>query len=236
MVVSPTRFDLWIAASLATLWGRFPAVDAIISQSVGTRLLGGVWYAAILFVFWLQGAQAGQERIRCRILTIAAGSILAAALTVLAMQAISWPPPSSHPAIARLYPDDFADNLNRNSFPSQSTALYAAVASGIYSLSPPIGRWAWAGIVVLVALPRMYLGGHYLSDVIAGLVAGLAGYWCAALLEPFVIPLWDRVFRQRLTQWQRSLAEAIIFLWLLQIANEFRHVSWIAHALVNIRT
>jgi len=230
----PPVFDVWFIAHLAMLWGRSPIFDLAVQQSVAYGVLGGLWYAGVLFLFWVQGAQPGQPEVRWRTLTIAFGSFVAALLTVVAAHAVSWAPPSAHPELAGLYPENFPVNLNATSFPSQSTALYAAVAAGIYSLRRTLGRWAWMGVGVLVALPRMFLGGHYLIDVLAGLVAGLSGYWVAILLEARAVSWCKTAFEFHWSHWQRTLAEAVVFLWLLQVATEFRHVAWITDVLASL--
>jgi membrane-associated phospholipid phosphatase len=93
--------------------------------------------------------------------------------------------------------------------------------------------WAWTGVGGLVALPRMYLRGHYLSDVIAGLVAGLGGYWVTILLEASAMSWCETAFEYHLGYWQRTLAECAVFLWILQVATEFRHVVWITDVLAS---
>ena len=90
------------------------------------------------------------------------------------------------------------------------------------------------GIGVLVALPRIYLGGHYLTDVLAGLVAGLGGYWVAMLLESRTVSLCKTAFEYQWGHWQRTLAECVVFLWILQGATEFRHVVWITDVLAHL--
>ncbi|HUF11605.1 MAG TPA: phosphatase PAP2 family protein [Longimicrobiales bacterium] len=70
-----------------------------------------------------------------------------------------------------------------SSFPSGhamvSTIAYASVAYLVGRLEPTPGMrrltWLLAGvIIVLVAISRMYLGVHYPSDVIGGIIAGIA--------------------------------------------------------------
>ena len=234
MLTMPPVFDVWFIAHVAMLWGRSPTFDLMVQQSVAYGVLGGLWYAGVLFLFWVQGAQPGQQEVRRRTLTIAFGSFVAALLTVVAARAVSWAPPSAHPELAGLYPEDFPVNLNATSFPSQSTALYAVVASGIYSVRRRLGTWAWAFVGVLVALPRMYLGGHYFIDVLAGFVAGLSGYWVAILLETRAVSWWKTAFEYQWGHWQRTLAECAVFLWILQVATEFRHVVWIADVLASL--
>lgn len=234
MLTMPPPFDVWLNAHLAILWGRSPIFDRLVWQSVSYGLLGGLWYAGVLFLFWVQGAQPGQQEVRRRILTIAFASLVAALLAVVANQAVSWPPPSTHPEIAGLYPEDFTANLNASSFPSHSTALYAALAAGIYSLRRSLGLWAWMGVGVLIALPRMYLGGHYLTEVLAGLAAGLGGYWVAILLQSKVLPWCEAAFEFQWGHWQRTMAEGAVFLWILQVATEFQLAGWIPGVLASL--
>jgi undecaprenyl-diphosphatase len=57
------------------------------------------------------------------------------------------------------------------SFPSDHATVVGAVAVGLLLTSR---RWGLAatGVAVLMAFTRVYVGAHYLSDVIAGLVLG----------------------------------------------------------------
>jgi membrane-associated phospholipid phosphatase len=226
--LDPPPIDIWIAVHLARIWGLSQVFDTLVDQSVGHWIFGGVWYAAALFAFWVMGAQPGRDYVRVRVLTIALGSLIAALLTVLLQYAVLWPPPSAHPEVAGLYPDSFPVNVHPTSFPSQSTALYAAVACGIFSLRKAVGVLAWTGIALFVALPRMYLGGHYLTDVLAGVLAAVGGYLAAVWVEPIVASVSKAVFQFDWDRWQRLLAEALIFFWLLAVATECRHVVWVA--------
>ena len=228
MPATPPQLDLWLVAHLAMLLGRSPVLDLGIQQCVQNGVLGGIWYAAAIFVFWVQGVLPNQRNIRRRLLTMVLASLIAASLTIILENAISWPPPSAHPALASLYPEDFPVNFNATSFPSQSTALYTALAAGIYSLQRTIGVWAWVGVGILVALPRVYLGGHYITDVFAGLVAGICGYLIAIRLESTVVTWGENAFKYPWDSWRRIVAEGVLFLWILQVATGFSHVAWMA--------
>jgi len=72
---------------------------------------------------------------------------------------------------------DFSDlgesgaNANR-SFPSGHSTAAASVIK-FFEFNRVL-LWVWIAIVILIMFSRIYLGMHYLSDVIAGLVLGYA--------------------------------------------------------------
>jgi undecaprenyl-diphosphatase len=101
--------------------------------------------------------------------------LIAILLMLVAQALVVWPPPIHHPSVSGLYPRYIYTNPEGSSFPSQSVTLYASLAAGIYSLHRATGRFLWAGVVVLVGLPRIYVGGHYPSDVFGGIILGVAG-------------------------------------------------------------
>ena len=90
-------------------------------------------------------------------------------------------------------------NTDPHSFPSGHAArafLIAILATGMGPAGLAVALWIWAP---LVSLARVAMGVHYLSDVVAGLVLGIAAglvglqvqepllAWLSALIK---IPLW----------------------------------------------
>ncbi len=233
MTLSPTKFDIWFIKLLTRFLGQHPLFDLGVESAIRHHVLGGVWFAASVFVFWVQGARPGQPEVRQRVLTIFFGSSLAIALALLFGELTSWLPPSRYPGLTHLYPTYLSENINDNSFPSQSAALYAAVAAGIFSLNRVVGSALWVGVALLVSLPRLYIGGHYPSDVLVGLVLGVTSYFSArALLEPYLCPYLGRLFEQN--TWPRLVGEAVVFLWILQVAVEFSEIVWVKDSLERI--
>jgi membrane-associated phospholipid phosphatase len=230
VLVSPTKFDVWFIKYLAKFLGRYPLFDLGVESAIRHNVLGGFWFAACIFVFWMRGARPGGERVRKRVSTILFGTLLAIVLSLLSGELASWPPPSRNPTLAHFYPPYLMENVNSNSFPSQSTTLYAAVAAGIFSLHRVAGSALWIGVGLIVALPRLYLGGHYPSDVLVGSILGLLGYFCSrTFLEPFLNPYLERLLKHK--TWPRVVGELIVFMWILQTGVEFREVVWIKNIL-----
>jgi undecaprenyl-diphosphatase len=158
------------------------------------------------------------------------GSIVAVLLIFPAGATIQWAPPILDPRFYRLYPSYIYTLPDANSFPSQSTTLYTAVAAGVFSLDRVKGWLLWVGVIFLIGLPRIYVGGHYPADILAGTVLGVLGYACAryfmeARLLRRLAPATKRI------PWLEGLLEVAVFIWILQVATEFRDVIWIRNIL-----
>jgi membrane-associated phospholipid phosphatase len=233
MVLSPTALDIWLAKELAGLLRFSIPFNNGVAAAIHFGFLGGFWFGAALFINWVQSARKGQAEIQLRILTILVATAIAILLTFLAGAIISWPPPANYPALQKTYTYYFDANKNTNSFPSQSTALYATVAAGVYSIHKISGWVLWVMVPLLVALPRMYVGGHYFSDIFAGLLLAITGYAVARyLLEARLISKIQSYFEK--TAALQYFREFLIFIWIFQVAVEFRETAWIKAVLESI--
>jgi undecaprenyl-diphosphatase len=65
-------------------------------------------------------------------------------------------------------PDHFS------SFPSDHAVLFFALATGLWLVSRPAGLIATLWAVVMVCLPRVYLGYHFATDILVGAACGAA--------------------------------------------------------------
>lgn len=201
-------------------------------QSAGVHhVLGGFWYALVVYLLWLHGTAQSDGKIRLRMLATMIGSIVAVLLIFPASATIQWAPPILDPTLSHLYPSYIYSDSDPNSFPSRGATLYAAVTAGVFSLDRVRGSLLWLGIVFLVGLPRIYVGGHYPTDIVAGIVLGLAGYgFSHYILESRVLARIVPAIRS--IRWLEGLLEVLVFVWILQIATEFRDVIWIRNILV----
>lgn len=224
-MIFPTPFDYWLAKSLAQFAASHKQFALAVESGIRHTLFGGFWFGAVLFVLWLHAERTGQKETRVRVLTILAGSVVAVLLTIAAGALVSWPPPIRTLSIRDLYPTPMWENLNTNCFPSQSSAAYASVAAGVYSLHKATGWILWVLVALFVALPRMLVGGHYFTDVVVGAALGLLGYAAARyLLEAKLISKVD-LFMDRRPLFRLAL-QLLMFVWIVQVTVEFREVSW----------
>ena len=60
-----------------------------------------------------------------------------------------------------------------SSFPSDHATLFYTLSTGMFFISKKIGTIAIAYTTLFIALPRIYLGLHYPTDIIAGALIGI---------------------------------------------------------------
>jgi undecaprenyl-diphosphatase len=82
--------------------------------------------------------------------------------------------PIHQPGLGLTLPEGYSPDMlgGWSSLPSDHAAIFIALAGLAFALSR---RWGWATLayaVVLVVLPRVYFGVHFLSDVLAGMAVG----------------------------------------------------------------
>jgi membrane-associated phospholipid phosphatase len=230
MTAGPTQFDLQAAAALAKFLGRHPLFDYSIQSAIHHHVLGGIPFAGTIFYFWVRAEREHRQGDLRRLITILLGSLVTIALALCAAKMLSWPPPRNLPGLAHLYPTYLFPDVNTNSFPSDSTALFTSIAIGILSLNRIAGGLLLAAVPLLISLPRMYVGGHYPTDVLAGFLIGLVGYAIARVA--FERTLSTRILAMGTRPgWRRVLLEACVFLWILEVAVSFREGAWIVGAL-----
>lgn len=78
------------------------------------------------------------------------------------------------------------------SFPSGHTSASFAAAMVYYRMGPR--KWGIPAVILasLIAFSRLYVGVHYPSDVLGGLLIGVFAAWAAVKLTEYVSQRWKR--------------------------------------------
>ena len=71
------------------------------------------------------------------------------------------------------YPVDHSDARDWSSFPSDHAILFVGLAAGILCAWRFGGTLAFVYVAFVICFPRIYLGYHYLTDILAGEAIGL---------------------------------------------------------------
>jgi undecaprenyl-diphosphatase len=115
-----------------------------------------------------------------------------------------------------------------SSFPSDSSALGFALALTIWRVSRPLGSVCFLWATFVVALPRVYTGFHYPSDILGGALIGLVAAWACTRLGPARL-VEDTILRAE-RAWP-AVFYSVSFLALFQLATLFEDRRRIARGL-----
>ena len=137
---------------------------------------GDSWFIEIaLFLLWLFTVGALHQMV-----ALMAGAVVVLALLVLGIKF----------TIRRQRPDGEWGAIYRNTDPHSFPSGHAARTAMLATLALGLG-FTWLGILLLVwmllvSLARVWMGVHYLSDVVAGIVLGaLFGWFMTATAQWF---------------------------------------------------
>jgi undecaprenyl-diphosphatase len=149
-------------------------LNRIVMFLADAELLKGGVVMAVLWGLWLAGGDVPRTtEIRSRVLMTVAGGF--AALCVARSLALLLPfrtrPFESATADV---PVAVRALESWSAFPSDHAALFFAIATGILLISRSLGLLALAHAVVVITLPRLYLGLHHPTDLVAGAAIGSA--------------------------------------------------------------
>jgi len=175
------RFDLAVMSwvnQFAHKSVRFDHLVVVVSRS--DLLKAGLLVA---FVWWIwfenKDAQRKRETLLAGMVAIVPALLIAKVLAAM----VSRARPLLEPRLQFQLPYGMhaAEWQQQSSFPSDHAVLLLALATAIFCASRKAGWIAITYATVVGCLPRLYLGEHYATDIIAGAVIGIGCVWLANL-------------------------------------------------------
>lgn len=154
-------------------------LDAIIREIAENHLIkGGVPMAMLWWLWNLRDAHVHPRR--HALLGALLGAFLAIVLArgsslLLPFHVRPMQEPSLGLHIAEGAQRDMLDGWS--SLPSDNAAFFFAIAFGLWQASRRAGVIALLHAIFVVCLPRLILGVHYASDLVAGAMVGLIASW-----------------------------------------------------------
>lgn len=163
---------LWINGYSRHSW-FFDKANLFISNNA---LLKGGFIAAIFWYLWFK---PDENQVRNRdhiVITLAVGLIAMFLARVLALTLPFRLRPIHQEGLPFVLPFgmDSTELQGWSSFPSDHAVLFFALASGIFFISKKWSLLALFHSALVVTFPRIYLGMHYPSDIVAGALLGIA--------------------------------------------------------------
>lgn len=213
-------FDNTIITYVNQFAQRWWLMDTLFAFSSGNHLLKGGVLVSLLWWLWFKKDVIHANN-REHLIATFIGCIIAVAFAKLLEFTLPFRNRPFHEVSLnfRLPHGVLATELDGlSSFPSDHAALFFALSIGILFLSKKIGLFAVLYTTVLISLPRIYLGYHYPSDIIAGAVIGSV---MALLCNVYLI---ERGFLRAIVRWSYSesgLFYPLFFLATYQVADLF---------------
>lgn len=178
-IPSLNAFDSTILLFLNSFAQRSWHFDHLVALIAHSNLLKGGFIMALLWGAWFKSdGQQSQRRDRV-LVTIVAGFAALAVGRALQLSLPFRPRPIHNPEFPFTLPWSVTtDTLGGwSSLPSDHAVLYFGLATGCFFLSRVLGWVALVHATFVVSLPRIYLGFHHPTDILAGAAVGAMVAW-----------------------------------------------------------
>ncbi|TSA02052.1 MAG: phosphatase PAP2 family protein [Nitrospiraceae bacterium] len=224
-------FDNTIVSFLNELARQAWTFNSIVVSVATTRLFKGTVLVPLLWWLWFR-SDANKNRTREVILTTIGACYVATGVSQF-LQVIcpfrSRPLYTPELALHLPYTMSLTDVSDSSSFPSDHAILFFALGVGLLIVSRVVGAAALAYVVLATCLPRIYVGLHFPTDIIAGAFIGGGIAYFAGISATV-----RRIIRGHVLKWEQNNAGmfyACLFVLTYEIAILFDDVNVIRYAL-----
>jgi undecaprenyl-diphosphatase len=171
-------FDTSIIAFLNDASHRALSIDKIMMTLVDFQLLKGGFVFAVIWGLWFRRTD-DLTKARTREQIIATLLACFFSLCFARLLAFNLPfriRPMYIPEFQFIYSSEWnaLHYTDWSSFPSDHAALFFTLAAGIFIINKCLGVMISAYVFLIVCFPRIYLGLHYPTDILAGALLGIA--------------------------------------------------------------
>ncbi len=231
------EFDMAVLTFLTSFAGRSSLFDHVNNALSRLDIFNGI---ALMCLFWYVWANApanepdsARQLRQRRLIMVLIGTILMGGLSRGLQLSLHF---HQRPVLSDLglpFPVTKFDtqSLNTwNSFPSDHAMIFFALGTGLWTVSRTAGWIACIWTIVIIDVPRVYLGIHYPSDVIFGALFGLLG-----MTAFLALPLGR--FERALDRWRlahEGLSMALLFLLTNEIGSLLTELRDLVHSSAQI--
>jgi len=215
------EFDHAIISFFNQFAQRWPLFDSIVVFFTNSDLMkGGVIFAGVWFAWFYTSPNVRTNR--SYLLNALLGSFIALTLArVLAHALPLRPRPILDPSLHFRLPNGAPDQSNWtiwSSFPSDHAALFCALLTGIWFASRRAGIVMLFYVLIAICVPRIYIGIHYPTDILAGAALGVFSVLLLSwrkVREPWTNPVLNWIERRP------GLSYALLFVISFEIGTLF---------------
>lgn len=150
--------------------------DHLINFVSQSNLMKGGVIMALLWWVWFR-CDSDRGVVRGHVIATLVGAIVAIGVgRALALNLPFRARPMHDPALGFVLPYGASSGMleSWSSLPSDHAVLFFAIAAGIWFASRTMGLLAMLYVAIMIALPRLYLGLHYPTDIVVGAFIGIA--------------------------------------------------------------
>jgi membrane-associated phospholipid phosphatase len=213
---APEAFDRPLTRLINSFANRSRLFDGLVNSLNDCCSFSGVVLMALIWSCWLDTKNIES---RARILVGTLAAVVAGGVSRFLQHTLpTHPRPFHDPAFAFQAPSGLEQHYNTwNAFPSDHVTVFMGLAFVIYIARSRFAIFAIVWII-FVETSRVYMGGHYPSDLVGGAALGAVAVWATQV--PWLISLGSRLVI-RLERSSPSLVCMVAFFLSYQIATLF---------------